>query len=274
MRAGYSNVLRDMVSAEAIPWKGCEALQVVCPFCREPLYVNKGSDRTGARDYLAHYPGSAADVEECELRVASSLGTLTIAGEVVARGQDLIHFLEVMTAFVDGVTPHIDAISAEIEDALRSSPRVAAHRGLCMAILTEKHPHWMPRRHEASNAMIATMAHAVGAPAPAARDIDLRGPWVADFTRTLTTARCAAAFSRIHRRAWCASMKLCLDHMAEDGDGHALAYEAATQMTEGREPDDEAAAAAFEDLVGAVVPVLLMLVDYPALMEARRNDDR
>lgn len=68
-------------------------------------------------------------------------------------------------------------------------------------------------------------------------------------------------------------MKLCLDHMADNADGHVLAYLTAEQMIEEREPDEDVAAA-FEDLLGATVPILLALVDYPVLIEAWRNENR
>lgn len=269
MRHGYSNVLRAPVCADDVPWKGCEALQIVCPCCREPLYVNKSANGA-TRDYLAHYPGSAADVEHCELRVVS----MNLAGvggqEVLARGQDLAHFLRVIDDALALVTPLSLEIEAGIDEALRSSARVHAHRTFSAATICEDIPNWMRSTATINPAMVRTMAMSVGAHPPSDADVASRSSWAIDFMRTLSTPRCAVAFSRLHRRAWASSMKLCLDHATSDDGPHASAYDAAERMMFGLSTIDEQSEAMFEDLAGAAMKVLLLLIDYAVWRDTRR----
>lgn len=101
MKLGYSNLLGEYVKANVLEYRDCEHWQIVCPACREPVFVCKRND-TGTH-YLSHYRAGKAYDSDCELRVKGvSDGDITVANSA-ARSQKIRFFLrELKTAVVSG----------------------------------------------------------------------------------------------------------------------------------------------------------------------------
>lgn len=90
MKTGFSELLLEFVDADEIEHGDCKDFQITCPACREAVFkVGTAGD---ARRYLSHYRGTASDVEQCELRVASISRSMMDKANSEARGQLLADF--------------------------------------------------------------------------------------------------------------------------------------------------------------------------------------
>jgi hypothetical protein len=97
MKIGYSNLLRHLVDAPDIEHGECEALQIVCPECREPVFK---TERT-TQHFLSHYGADKAMIAQCELRVGAMANGAASASAAEGRGQNLAFFLRTLRQMVE-----------------------------------------------------------------------------------------------------------------------------------------------------------------------------
>jgi hypothetical protein len=95
VKYGYSNLLSETIEAVRLEYHDCRTFQLVCPVCREPVYkvVREHPEIT---HYLSHYPASQAYAADCELRVAAFDPREVEQKNILARGQKLSLYLQVL----------------------------------------------------------------------------------------------------------------------------------------------------------------------------------
>lgn len=98
MKLGYSLLLLDHVSAEAVGYEDCKAFQIVCPACKEPVFKVVRTAEDATLDYLSHYASARSYAADCELRVTSMLSDEIKKKDAAGRGQRLAYFLSVLRA--------------------------------------------------------------------------------------------------------------------------------------------------------------------------------
>jgi hypothetical protein len=96
MDYGFSLLLREVARAAEIEHGDCEAFQIVCPECREPVFKKTRAGESGPSHFLSHFRAETEEERDCDLRVnAASPGRLAeISAE--GRGQTLRRFLAVL----------------------------------------------------------------------------------------------------------------------------------------------------------------------------------
>lgn len=98
MKTGYSNLLGEYVASTGLSYGDCEAFQIVCPACREPVFkVTRPTDQHGSDlvDYLSHYRRPDPAAQSCELRVDGLSSAHITQTNHQTRDQRLAYFLDV-----------------------------------------------------------------------------------------------------------------------------------------------------------------------------------
>lgn len=95
MRTGYCILLGEYIEAPWIEYRDCEALQIVCPSCYEPVFKVVANRDAEEKHYLSHYRKDAAFDAECELRVKSVSIPEQQRHNSDSREQRLLYFLRV-----------------------------------------------------------------------------------------------------------------------------------------------------------------------------------
>src|SRR4051794_29575042 len=102
MLLGYSNFMRESVTATEIGYADCADFQIVCPCCREPVFkVHRSIEGAGGIHYLSHYAATRSDVQDCENRVGALSEEDLSAQRKAGRQQRLEVFLRVLRDEVD-----------------------------------------------------------------------------------------------------------------------------------------------------------------------------
>lgn len=112
MKSGYSILLGEHISACEIDYKDCEAFQIVCPICHEPLFKAKRSLNDSDVHYLSHYSNDRSYSSDCELRAASHTGDAYANENKTARNQRLTFFESVLQEMISGHEMYANGSSA------------------------------------------------------------------------------------------------------------------------------------------------------------------
>lgn len=96
MKTGYSLLLGEYIDAEKISYVDCKSFQVVCPFCKEPVFKVNREATVKSIEYLSHYDKDKSYETECELRVNGLSKDEIAKTNNLARGQRLDYFLSVL----------------------------------------------------------------------------------------------------------------------------------------------------------------------------------
>lgn len=118
MRTGYSLLLGEHVDAGEISHGDCIDFQIVCPACREALFVAAGEKRR----FLPHYRASKANDADCEMRVGRLALAERDAIDAVGRGQQLRVFESVL---FDAMIKEIFGPLGDPDPAIEMRRRVA-----------------------------------------------------------------------------------------------------------------------------------------------------
>ena len=102
MKLGYSILLGEYIDAYHIEYADCEAFQIVCPACHEPVFkVSRvPDDAQKSVEYLSHYAASSSYQPDCELRIKSLSTTEYENHNSVSRNQRLEYFLSVLRQMI------------------------------------------------------------------------------------------------------------------------------------------------------------------------------
>lgn len=121
MKAGYSILLGEMIDSKVVQYKDCEAFQIVCPSCREPIFkAMRNAADTETIHYLSHYSRGAAYQSDCELRVNGMIAQGFDQQNFESRNQRLQYFLEKLKVML-GMSPLYTSTLDDSHRRLRES---------------------------------------------------------------------------------------------------------------------------------------------------------
>jgi hypothetical protein len=102
MRLGYSILLGEYIDASHVDYTDCEAFQIVCPACHEPIFkVARLPNKTqNSVEYLSHYAASDSYQIDCELRVKNISEAEYKKQNSISRNQRLEYFLSVLRQMI------------------------------------------------------------------------------------------------------------------------------------------------------------------------------